>query len=334
MMKLKYLFDNRDLANMLLANWEHDEDNHAALDGFRISANAVYPFYRAGALCFLRFAPVEEKPVRQAHAELAFLTLLRGRGYDAVEPVLSKDGSYIVERATPWGEYMAMAFCGVPGTRLDRLVYSPALYEGFGAAMGRLHAIGVGCTPGDGPPRADWRRALEIAEGHMIKNRAPFAALNEARALRQKMSALPRPVGTYGLIHGDFELDNVFFDNATGKYHIIDFDGAEYNWFIADIERALAAIDDELPKAHAPAARQDFIRGYRTTFEVSDDSLELLPLISRYWSLIGYASLLRSTAEKWANEPDWLVGLRKKLDAAMTGLLGGFGKADDTEQGK
>ena len=61
MMKLKHLFDNRDLAEMLLQNWEHDE---SSLDMLRISANAVYKFNKNGVpdeiletiLIFRRFA--------------------------------------------------------------------------------------------------------------------------------------------------------------------------------------------------------------------------------------------------------------------------------------
>jgi len=57
MLKLKYLFDNRDLAIMLLENWDYNRDRVDALDHFRISANAVYPFFMGDAPHFLRFAP-------------------------------------------------------------------------------------------------------------------------------------------------------------------------------------------------------------------------------------------------------------------------------------
>lgn len=44
MLKLKYLFDNRDLAKMILENWDYDESSLKMFDYFRISSNAVYPF--------------------------------------------------------------------------------------------------------------------------------------------------------------------------------------------------------------------------------------------------------------------------------------------------
>ncbi len=42
MLKLKYLFDNKDLAHMILNNWEYDYDNPDLLKHYRISSNAVY----------------------------------------------------------------------------------------------------------------------------------------------------------------------------------------------------------------------------------------------------------------------------------------------------
>ena len=60
MLKLKYLFENYDLAKEALKNWEHDADTlDYMLSKFRISSNAIYPFYKNGEVCFLRLAPVE-----------------------------------------------------------------------------------------------------------------------------------------------------------------------------------------------------------------------------------------------------------------------------------
>ena len=76
MLKLKYLFDNRDLALMLLSNWEYDSDKLEMMDYFRISANAVYPFSMNGETCFLRFAPFEDKQPQAVQAELEYLRYL------------------------------------------------------------------------------------------------------------------------------------------------------------------------------------------------------------------------------------------------------------------
>lgn len=61
MIKFKNLFDNRDLTLMLLKNWDYNSDKLESLRDFRISSNAVYPFYIGEIKCFLRFAPTDEK---------------------------------------------------------------------------------------------------------------------------------------------------------------------------------------------------------------------------------------------------------------------------------
>jgi hypothetical protein len=41
MLKLKHLFDNRDLAKMILDNWQYDPSSTDMFEYFRISSNAV-----------------------------------------------------------------------------------------------------------------------------------------------------------------------------------------------------------------------------------------------------------------------------------------------------
>lgn len=104
MMKLRHLFDNRDLAAMLMRNWNFDEHRMDELNKYRISSNAVYPFYCDGALRFLRFAPVGEKDVDCVRAELDFMRYLRRHGFRAVDAVPTKDGDLVAVQDTPWGE--------------------------------------------------------------------------------------------------------------------------------------------------------------------------------------------------------------------------------------
>ena len=61
MLKLKYLFNNKDLAHMVLSNWESDNVDSDLLNYYRISSNAVYWCKNEGETFFLRFAPAEEK---------------------------------------------------------------------------------------------------------------------------------------------------------------------------------------------------------------------------------------------------------------------------------
>ena len=64
MLKLKYLFENFDLARKCMEFYECDMDSvDEMLRYFRISSNAIYPFRLKpdGRICFLRLSPAEEK---------------------------------------------------------------------------------------------------------------------------------------------------------------------------------------------------------------------------------------------------------------------------------
>ena len=77
MLKLKYLFQNKDLAHMLLSNWENDNEDSNLLNYCRISSNAVYWCKNQGNTFFLRFVSAEEKSMEKILAELEFLRYLR-----------------------------------------------------------------------------------------------------------------------------------------------------------------------------------------------------------------------------------------------------------------
>ena len=61
MLRLKYLYENYDLAKFALENWKYDIDTlDEYLQNFRISSNAIYPFLCQGNIRFLRLSPVSE----------------------------------------------------------------------------------------------------------------------------------------------------------------------------------------------------------------------------------------------------------------------------------
>jgi Ser/Thr protein kinase RdoA (MazF antagonist) len=81
MMKLKYLFDNPELAHMLLKNWDYDESSVDMFRSYRILANAIYPFTSNEEVHLLRFCPTSEKIKDNLLAELEFIAYLRNNQY-------------------------------------------------------------------------------------------------------------------------------------------------------------------------------------------------------------------------------------------------------------
>lgn len=322
MLKLKYLFDNRDLAEMLLKNWDYEDIG--MFKHYRVSSNAIYPFKREGTTHFLRFAPREEKRKSNLEGELEFIAYLRGEGYGVLEAVPARTGGKLVEMETPWGVYAASVFKRVPGVQLERTGFPDDAMFSYGKALGKLHRLSSKYAPGD-VKRWSYADVLDWIQEVLTAFPGETAALTETELLRAYFASLPKSQADYGLIHYDFEYDNVFYDEETQTCHAIDFDDAMYHWYVMDVEKALESVREEVPQAEFDQKKQCFMNGYRTEHELSGDAEHIVAACKRFACLYGYARVLRAAAEKWENEPEWLTGLRGRLaegleeDAALFG---------------
>ncbi|MBK1812217.1 phosphotransferase [Clostridium sp. YIM B02505] len=316
MLKLKYLFDNKDLAHMILENWEYDHDDPNLLKYYRISSNAVYWCRNQGETFFLRFTPTEEKPKEKILAELEFLSYLRNNAYPVVETILSKAGNELEEINTPWGSFYAVAFKEASRKQMSEIPLTRDLIFGLGKALGKLHKLSSEFSPVNNK-RSDWKETSCWMEDVLSNFPNETAARNELSMLKDYFSKMPTTKETFGLIHYDFELDNLFFNEITETYTPIDFDDSIYHWYALDIEQSLGSIKEEIPEEQVELSVNEFINGYRLEYDISDEMLKLLPIFRRYVNLYGYVRILRSIEESLDNEPDWLINLRAKLENSL-----------------
>ena len=316
MLKLKYLFENYALAKEALKNWKHDEANlDETLSGFRISSNAIYPFCEDGQVCFLRLAPVEEKEERNVSGELEFIRYLRGKGYPALEPVLSITGKDCLKLSTEWGAYYAAVFRKVGGVPVEDTDMSGPVMRAYGKALGRLHALSEAYEPR--VKKWSHEEALDWIASALTEYGAPEGVVFAQAALRQELSALPARRDTYGLVHYDFEPDNVFYSEETQTCSVIDFDDGMYHWFALDIEQVFDSLRGALRGEALLKAKKEFIKGYEEERPYTEEMEASLPLMRRFVDLFSYARLIRCVAEKFPEEPPWLGELRIKLNRAI-----------------
>lgn len=324
MLRLKYLFDNADLAEMIVRNWEFDIESIDMLKYYRISSNAIYPFRFQDQVRMLRFAPKAEKNKDHILAELEFISYLRANGYGAMESVVSKGGKELAEIRTPWGEFYASVFKRVAGVQINATDFSDNVIFSHGQALGKLHSLSSEYRP---EQRKRWSHGdvLDWIEQTLTEFPMETAALEETRLLRHYFANIPRTTSNYGLIHYDFEYDNVFYDAASNSCNVIDFDDAMYHWYSMDIEQALDSLQDYISPDKFSDKKKIFLDGYVTEYELSEQMATILPACRRFANLYGYVRSLRSTAEAWENEPEWLVNLRGKLTAGMKEKRSVFG---------
>lgn len=325
MLKLKYLFNNKDLAQMILENWEYDVDDPNLLNYYRISSNAVYWCKNKGNRFFLRFTPTEETSKERILSELEFLKYLRNNGYPAVDTVLSKGNKELEVVNTPWGNFYAVAFKKASGKSIEEINLTKEIIFGLGKALGSLHKLSNQYTPLNNK-RKDWKEAMEWMEEVLCEFPNEIEAKNELNLLKDALLKLPVTKENFGLVHYDFETDNVFYDEITNTYNPIDFDDTVYHWYAMDIEQTLDSLKENISEEQLEASINHFIDGYRSEYNLSLDMLTLLPLFRRYGDLYGYVRLLYSIEEKWNNEPEWMVKLRGRLENLVNRRKGNFGK--------
>lgn len=322
MLKLKYLIENFDLAKHCITYWEHDEASlDETLQWFRISSNAVYPFRQAQGLCFLRLCPAAEKAPAAVEGEIAAALWLREKGFPAMEPVPMRDGRYCALLTTPWGSYTACCFRQVAGQPLEAFPAAPALVEGYGRTLGQLHRDLADCPVAG--QRITCRGLLVQARQRLIDHHAPQALLACCDALQSRLNALPAAPESYGLLHYDFEPDNVFFHPHSGRYAVIDLDDMVMGWYALDVVRALDGLE-ELPPGEPPLSPEEreacFLRGYRSCRPFTPADEAAMPLMRSLVQLVEYAGLAHVLADPLPDEPGWMPGLRQRLAAKMQTL--------------
>ena len=319
MLRLKYLYENFDLAKFALKNWDYDAETLGdCMQHFRISSNAIYPFLWQGNMRYLRLSPVSEKMENNLRGELEFLRYLQRRSYPAVIPVASNLGELVVTIDSTWGKYYASVFKGVDGISIEDTDCNDRIVYAYGKALGQLHILSAEYSP----EIRKWTYCdvllwigETLEEGH-----APNKMLVELEEVRQELNKLSQTGDSFGLVHYDFEPDNVFWDEDKHCCTAIDFEDGMYHFFLIDLEQALDALLENISEDRKMIAKTIFLQGYQSVKMLEADYAEKLKLMRRFCNLYSYARLIRCIAEEHPDEPDWMIQLREKLHRKLVFL--------------
>jgi Ser/Thr protein kinase RdoA (MazF antagonist) len=294
------------VADAVLAAWVHDQSGARY---FRASANFIFVFEREGQPYILRFAHTSERTADAIHAELAYLRHLAAHKVPVALPIRSLSGRWVESVATTLGVFHAVVFEHLPGQQYDVGDLSLAQFTRWGSALGSLHQAAEGYS---GAGRATIHDHLRMLEQQLPAHEG--AAWHLLTTLERQIAALPTSDQTFGLIHYDFELDNLLWDDQ--RVSIVDLDDCAGYWFVADIAFALRDLfDDHAEQIDVTDTRfRAFVTGYRTTRTVTDEELRRLPLFLRIHNLVSFAKLLHAADIDDAHAaPAWAVDLQAKL---------------------
>ncbi len=312
MLKLKHLYENYDLAKECLARYKHST-NHLddMLAHYRVSSNAVYPFFADDEhrVCFLRLAPTEEKSLAEVKATIRFISYLIDNGYNAMKPYPMKDGKLCDVLKTEWGSYVVSCYRLICGDALEDCDGDADLAYGYGRALGELHNLSEQYSHSDEIIGID--EMMKQVYDRLKRYGAPQCAFDCFDKVTATLNAMPRNKANYGLIHYDFEPDNVLYDDESDKYGVIDFDDSIRCFYALDVVRALDAMDDVT--SNVQVGRDAFIDGYRSVRTFTSEQADSLPLMRSVVLLQEYATILHVLSDPPDDRPDWMDEIIAKL---------------------
>lgn len=298
-----------DVVREAAIRWGLPGEEIDAIRYVRSSANHLFRFMRAGRNCYLRLAHASERPEPAIAAELDFVEHAAGAGCAVARPVPSVQGRLIEYVSAHGQRYHAVVFEGLDGRELELEDLDEAGDRAWGRALALVHAASQTFPPH--PARPSWRKTLRAALRSLPKDETTVAQVLTAGL--HWLDTLTIPDGDYGLLHGDFELDNLLWDD--GQVQAIDFDDACYAWYAVDIAIALLDVwlaEDADATSDTPTTQRDerigwFTDGYATVRPLPDGLSDAMPRLVALILALKIARLMRAYATANANNgPAWL----------------------------
>ncbi len=293
------------VADMVAAAWSFAP---GTATHWRSSASHVFvvPHSPAGRV-YLRLVPADHRQHDDVLTVARLMRTLGERGLAVAQPVPATSGALVETVPTPLGDYHAMAVKAAPGVQIEVDALTAARAARWGQALAFLHR--GDCDTGAALP-APFPELARVAEV-FPDDPALVVAADE---LAQRLDTLPRNDDRFGLVHGDFELDNLRWDGDAAVAY--DFDEAARSWFMADIAHAvrdLAPVPARTPRPGEADLFAAFLAGYRTEHPLPETDLAHLPLFTAAHAACSAVRVRLALDAGEADDPPWLVQLRAKL---------------------
>lgn len=307
------------VADEIASRWFSKPDSVKIM---RASANFVSLITADQEHYTLRFNSEELRPIEALQSEIRLLLSLRNFDLPVQKPVKSLDGNFSELISTDLGRFTAVVFDFIPGEIKDPDTLSPEGFRIWGENLGKLHRT---LSENQFTQSIHHPRLLE-----QLKSAQPPTAQGskEQGALLEWISTLERTRENYGVIHYDFELDNLIWDE-NGKVHIIDFDDSALSWYLADLAFALRDLWDAVPDLQDPRLTR-FLSGYRAYKKLDPSVLAHLNGFLRLHDFLTYHRLLKAVdLEISSSHPQWLQQLYTKLNGTIQELEGRFSSYPD-----
>lgn len=278
---------------------------------WRSSASHVFVLPDPRGKRYLRFVPDAYRSAGAVEPVSVLMHRLAADGAPVVSPVPTETGSLTATVPTALGTMHAMVVEAAAGHEFDAEDLTDDLAREWGRALALVHDAAAGID-------VDLPDAFAELTEIPVRFAKDPALVKAAARLADRLARLPRDRSRFGVVHGDFELDNLAWD--AGRATAFDFDEAAQSWYAADIAYALRDLTG--PDGEPDPARRHlvhaFLAGYRGMRALDDSDLGNLRLFAGAHAACSAVRIARALDSSGADEPEW----RAELRADLTGMAG------------
>jgi Ser/Thr protein kinase RdoA (MazF antagonist) len=264
--------------------------------GEESSDGIVYEYDQDGlerVLKIMAFPHQDTKSLQRIQSRLAFTRFMSEHGVDLVYPLPREDGTLVASALSGEQVFIAFIMPKAEGIHAKNEMWDAAFAQRLGKLIGSMHRITKLYPPsqqvalnGSGEDdilgwKQEWQYFYDECSDSEIKARWV--------TIRERLDKLPIHSDAYGYIHNDPHFQNILVNGD--RLVLLDFDVANYNWFMTDIAIVLQSLlflktgGMNRPVKDAAQLRQfftEFMHGYRSENDLADYWLEQIDLFISY----------------------------------------------------
>ncbi|MCW3792055.1 phosphotransferase [Paenibacillus sp. LS1] len=276
------------------------------LEGFQ---NFVYFGKSNETSVVLRVTHKSHRSEEEILSEIDFINYLSKNNVSVSKAVNSIDGGFVEKIDN--GEFYATSFEFSSGRKARIAEESNLFYQRVGNYTGRMHNLSKKLNPIDDLNRRQWHEKEFLINMKKYLPAELSYVIDKYEILKNELSRLPKNTDSYGIIHGDLNHGNYL--NIDDDVFFIDFDEAEYSWFVSDIAIPLFY---EIPIPWVVDGKQrleitkryyyNFMDGYVKENTIDNACLKLIPYFINLRQFGVVSAIYRSyNFHNYNNWSDW-----------------------------
>ncbi|MFO7661634.1 MAG: phosphotransferase [Chloroflexota bacterium] len=302
---------NETILEQVIQRYDIDKNNLRLLDGFE---SYIYEFDRRGEEYILRIGHTLRNSEAFVRGEVDWINYLAENGVPAAKAIPSASGNLVESIDDQMGgAFLATTFVKARGRSPWSMSLTPEFYQDYGRLIGRMHMLAKSYIPRDPLGlRPQWNHP-RIADGAKnIPETMPLVRQYYDEYLRGRQR-LPQDRDSFGLIHEDAHMGNMFVDE-TGNITLFDFDDCNYSWFANDIAIVLFYMitGNKDPVGLTGEFMPRFLSGYAHENRLATSWLETIPLFLKVREIELFGVLHRSFDNPEEVDNAWISGFMKE----------------------